>query len=596
MLNLSKKLKKNPQNRLSKKTQPIKTPLNMQFDVLLKNAISQHRRKSESDIEYTFNNHVHRIQTFFDCGKQYSIYINRKKGNGHIICKNNFIKQYVYMDLDKYNEYDSKIDYHIYLIEIPLQLIITYNNRKTIITIKSSSTIAELLKRFEEIPKSRAFYHGRLLQNEQTIDECNLKNGSTITLVNTHGKYKGGFPEEEDELLQWLDSNEIPDPDEVRSELGRVGVNNPADIKPILHKLKLKSPSKQVLENAVQLIYPPPPPINSDKMSSMKVLSIHKRKILLFSEPIIEALKDCGLTGIKKCGITPDQAKYLQKLREDKVIRGTREEYMCYRDIISFINKAPTLISPTFQQFKKGFIDTYPDSLYKYGSLVAADFRLDKYKEKRNLHAIWKWGTHIIKDIEKSSNQEEKWVRKYDNYKANIMLEHLYTHGSVHNGLHSKHEIEFVLNLLGDNTTSENKYLNTQILHSILHSYDSLYMLNRNNHRWKFEYNYLDNLYKLIPNLSDRRNFFGLVNVHADKFLQRVAHSSSSSFSYPYIIKHTAFEEKQRQYRNDMLLLLPSFTHQLQMSADAHLTFCEEKEKEKEIGKEESRESLPNSK
>ena len=115
-------------------------------------------------------------------------------------------------------------------------------------------------------------------------------------------------------------------------------------------------------------------------------------------------------------------------------------------------------------------------------------------------------------------------------------------------------EISELMDLLGGRSITS-----AHVVHSLLHVYDSLYMIRKSERSWEDYMDYLEAILNIIPDERERRCFFRLVNKRADQFLAK----DKDEYIVPYQMIPDAMPDKSRQYMKQIARLIRPFGRQL---------------------------------
>jgi hypothetical protein len=137
------------------------------------------------------------------------------------------------------------------------------------------------------------------------------------------------------------------------------------------------------------------------------------------------------------------------------------------------------------------------------------------------------------------------------------MLDHLHNNAYAHNGIADPDELTELFEALGGLSKAT-----AHVIHSLLHIYDSLYVLYKEQSGWQLDFKHLEEtITGLIPDPVQRRCFFRMLNKRADLFMVKDA---GNMYILPYTITDEALPHKLRQYSHqDRAQILPSFRAQI---------------------------------
>lgn len=261
-----------------------------------------------------------------------------------------------------------------------------------------------------------------------------------------------------------------------------------------------------------------PPDMNFDGCADLSLnLDGDLKEAIYYSEPIVEYLKKSGAIGIYKKP-TPEQKQVIMDYVRSSPPMGPVEYVISKLCSIG-------LVKPTFDQFRVGLDDTFPAGLDAYSDQVrAAGLTVTA--------ASWDDGS----------------------YQIPIMLDHLHNHAYAHNGMQEEGEIRELMDLLGGRSITT-----AHVVHSLLHVYDTLYMIRKSEQSWEDYMDYLETILNIIPDERERRCFFQLVNRRADQFLAK----DKDEYIAPYQMIPDAIPDKTRQYSRRIAQLIIPFGHQL---------------------------------
>jgi hypothetical protein len=282
--------------------------------------------------------------------------------------------------------------------------------------------------------------------------------------------------------------------------------------------LRLSKISKRLQRSPSQRggLPPYPPDMNPEGCENLQLnLGAEPITAIKYTEPVLSALQMCGYIGILSSP-TPQQTAEIESYRLEHPV--TRDETLVANGCM-----IGRIAPPSFEQFRSIF-----DAMYNETS---TDFNL----------IIRQCGLDIT---------QASWDD--GSYEVRILLHHLHTHAYAHNGIETPEDITQLTDLLGGISR-----VTAHVVHSLLHTYDSLYMHNRISAPWKFAMHYLgETITLLIPNPVERRCYFRLLNKDADRFLVKVGDGVPVTYRAPYAITDEALPDKERQYGRSVLSLV----------------------------------------
>jgi len=263
-----------------------------------------------------------------------------------------------------------------------------------------------------------------------------------------------------------------------------------------------------------------PPDMNFDGCADLALnLTGDLKEAIYYTEPVVEGLKTSGAVGIY-LNPTPFQKKVIQDYAMSTSTGLTSRPESLIKMVCSI-----GLIKPTFDQFRTGLDNAFP-ALAGYASQV-------RVAGLTVTAASW----------------------DDDSYQIPIMLDHLHNHAYAHNGMQEASEIRELMDLLGGRSITT-----AHVVHSLLHIYDTLYMVRKSEQSWTNYMDYLETtILNIIPDERDRRCFFRLVNRRADQFLAK----DKDEYIAPYQMILDAIPDKTRQYRTKIAQLIIPFGRQL---------------------------------
>lgn len=261
-----------------------------------------------------------------------------------------------------------------------------------------------------------------------------------------------------------------------------------------------------------------PPDMNPDgcdvlQSRPMKLRMSVDKVMVTYSEPVVDALRMCGSIGVYQ-DPTDEQrhqiSNYLDTL-------GSMGSLQMSQNPVGVIQTAIQTghVTPTFSQFR-----------------VSLDIEFPR-------------GSKGVEGIIRSAGLNitpASWNDK--TWEIPIMLDHLYNNKYVHNGINDPSEIQELADLLGGMSKAT-----AHVIHTLLHTYDAMYMHRKTDKNWKYEYEYLTHIMGMfIPDNTTRRCYFRMLNKRATEFLVRDA-LDPYAFRYPYTIAPDAVPDKARQYK-----------------------------------------------
>jgi len=280
-------------------------------------------------------------------------------------------------------------------------------------------------------------------------------------------------------------------------------------------------------------------PFGCDDLQLTSIVPVHRRETAIYTEPISRAIKHCGYIAMSN-NYTQDQFDIARDFLLLKFRAPAQQMQIALMDqnrlVFTACSKGAPLHS-TFEDFRQVFEDSF----------VTPGAGGDPF-----VQLIIDHGNRISRD---------SW--NDGSFELSIILDHLYSHAYAHNGLDNKDEIIALIQLFG-----EVDLLNASIVHSLLHTYDSLYMLERGTDKWDSSLDLLRvELVSLVPDETERRCLFRLLNTRAGEFLEIdsiVATPDGSVVQYrlPYTITKIALNDKIRQYESS-LDLIPELQYQI---------------------------------
>jgi hypothetical protein len=270
-----------------------------------------------------------------------------------------------------------------------------------------------------------------------------------------------------------------------------------------------------------------PPDMNPEGCENLQLhLGVDPITAIYYSEPVVSALTMCGSIGILYHS-TPEQSEEIIRYMSEHIYPvGIRPE--------TVINDACMAgrLRPSFDQFRFIFDQLYGPASTGF-NLIIRESGLEVTPES------WEDGSYEIR----------------------ILLGHLHNHAYAHNGIEAPEDITELTGLLGGISK-----VTAHVVHSMLHTYDSLYMHDRTSRSWSAAMRYLGEIItQLIPDPAERRCYFRLLNKNADRFLVKVGDGVPTTYRAPYAITDEALPDKERQYSHSLESLVEPLALQIMM-------------------------------
>lgn len=182
------------------------------------------------------------------------------------------------------------------------------------------------------------------------------------------------------------------------------------------------------------------------------------------------------------------------------------------------------------------------------------------YEELLQMHQITPRGNEFAADMALVTKEN------YENgsYKTILILDHLYDtqivqkNRWVHNGIYGKDLVDSIIARIRG---TGNTYLTAQLIHSILHVYDALYITDQSRTRYGELLDCLHTYDDLVPDPMEDYCLFKLLNRHAGDFLFRSP--DTGLFQLPYGMIEEALLAKGEIYEQSLGVMLSSFQDQL---------------------------------
>jgi hypothetical protein len=292
--------------------------------------------------------------------------------------------------------------------------------------------------------------------------------------------------------------------------------------RPRIRRPRIRPLAIPVLQSMIQVGGTYPPDMSPLGCEDLELnLGTGPEKVIAYSEPVVSALHMCGAMGVYSNPTAEQRLQVSEYSSElDPKIRPFLPE-MVFKEAC-----AVGRVKPSFEQFLDTLNRMFPVGCVDYqGQIRAAGLRVTK----------------------------ESWDD--GSYEISIMLDHLHNHAYAHNGIQDPADLTELTDLLG----GMNKMV-AHAVHSILHIYDSLYMIQKSNDSWNLGMRYLERqINELIPDPLERRCYFRLLNKNADNFLVK----DSGEYRYPYAIIADALPDKVRQYEHERRNLIEALRKQL---------------------------------
>lgn len=200
----------------------------------------------------------------------------------------------------------------------------------------------------------------------------------------------------------------------------------------------------------------------------------------------------------------------------------------------------------------------------KYISILDNLYQLIKTELDRKIK-LFPEGNHrqyysMILDIFSSEVSETDF--KNNTWTTKILLHHLKNNKYAHNGINDESTVKIgdielkIFDHVKQNLMITNDWILYQLLHSLLHLYDSLYMSNDYNLR-----DTNDEIDIMMRSMNEKQSecVRKIINSYGLDFLIK----DDGGFVVPYSIKPEAFESKIRQYGHSTNTLRKSFEYQI---------------------------------
>jgi len=299
---------------------------------------------------------------------------------------------------------------------------------------------------------------------------------------------------------------------------------------------KSKSKSMPIMpqmsfRRAIQVGGQYPADMNPEGCDGLK-LTLDKDELktaVVYSEPVVSSLKSCAAVGIFKNPEPGQMETAVSYLDSEGPYPGMGKMILMMQPMTLIQVCEAGIIKPSFRQFKIGLDMQFRSS--------------DKDKFVQQVRSAG------LKVSEKSWDD--------GSFEIPVMLDHLYNHAFAHNGIQDESEIQNLMELLGGVSI-----VSAHVIHSLLHVYDSMHIYRKDDPTWASYLDYLkERVGKLIPDETERRCFFRVLNMNSDNFLEK--DGSVKKYVLPYTIKAEAMPDKNRQYTRDPSMLLEDFRAQL---------------------------------